>query len=398
MHRVVVIAVPLLTSLLVPAAGASHIDSDEFRKGCPFSEDEWEEDVYDCGGRIPSIQNPTFGDGTWLEDGDVVIGIAQDGVAKAYPIAILNWHEIVNDRIAGEPVVVSYCPLCASSVAYERTVDGQVLTFHVSGYLFRSDLVMVDEETHSLWPQIEGTASRGPLHGTDLALYPSETVGWGDWKERHPDTLVLERPRCGDGSTENRQGCRGEFQRDYDRNPYGGYGNTRDVGVSGQSRGDVEGLHPKDHVLGLETDQATKAYPLFLLSEQLVVNDEIGDTPVVVAWAGSDAYGYIAPEGTTFRPGDANGTMVDDQGRIYDITTGTSDTGPPMTALAGLDLFWFAWLDHHPQTQLYTSNGTVTIDHDPPKGTPGPGIGGALLAIAGAAVWAARRWRPGGSR
>ncbi len=89
------------------------------------------------------------------------------------------------------------------------------------------------------------TAARGDVHGIDLKLYPTLTMGWGDWKQRHPGTLILERPRCDDGSTEDRQGCNSQLQRDQDRTPYGGYVRA--------AKG-VEGLHPKDHVLGLALD------------------------------------------------------------------------------------------------------------------------------------------------
>ncbi|MDX1612640.1 MAG: DUF3179 domain-containing (seleno)protein, partial [Candidatus Thermoplasmatota archaeon] len=120
MHRALAVLAALSTlTWALPGASAGHIDTDEFRKGCPFSEDEWDDGVYDCGGRIPSIQAPRFAPGDWLEDGDVVIGVVQGGEAKAYPIRILDWHEIVNDEIDGVPIAVTYCPLCGSSVAYE---------------------------------------------------------------------------------------------------------------------------------------------------------------------------------------------------------------------------------------------------------------------------------------
>lgn len=418
MQRLALLAAVLVLVTVTPHAAADHIDTGEFQKGCGFTEDQWDEGVYDCGGSIPSIQDPGFvnasqADG-WLEDGDIVIGVAENGTAKAYPIKILNWHEIVNDeiepsppgdgesarpqdgQIGSEPIAVTYCPLCGSSIVFERTVGDRVLDFHVSGYLFRQDLVMVDEQTHTLWPQIEASAARGPLHGTDLALFPSTTTGWADWKELHPDTLVLERPRCDDQSTENQRGCSGgSFQRNYETFPYGSYDSNRNVGISGGSREDVRGLHPKDTVLGLTVDGTSKAYPFSNLSTEKVVNDEVGSTPVVITWFSSDGQAFERSANRTFT-WVGNGTIEDDQGNRYDAVTGASQgAAPDLEELGTVDLFWFAWLDHNPDTQLYTTNGTVTVgEHEPPGNTiPGAGVFHALavLALASLALAVTRR-------
>lgn len=377
----------------VPAASADHIPVEEFRKGCGFTEDDYEEGIYDCGGSIPSIQNPGFvsaEEADWLEDGDLVIGVQANGTAKAYPIEILDWHEIANDEIDGTPIAVTYCPLCGSAIVFERTVDDQTLDLHVSGYLYRQDLVMIDEQTHSLWPQIEGEAARGPLHGQALELYPSATTGWQDWTERHPETLVLERPRCDDDSTENRRSCSGEFQRSYGSYPYGDYQTNRDIGISGETRGTVQGLHPKATVLGVETDQARKAYPLSTISDEQVIHDRVGDTPVVVAWTGSDGVVYERTADQRFQLA-ANGTqLVDGDANRWDVANGEPVDAPePLRALESLDLFWFAWMDHNPTTELYTANGTVNVTHDPPEAqTPGPGVLATAIAIGLATAWA----------
>lgn len=394
----IVLAALALVTFGSPGVGASHVDTGEFRKGCPFSEDEWDDGVYDCGGRIPSIQNPSFlpaEEAGWLDDGDVVIGVSVNGTTRAYPISILNWHEIANDEVDGTPIVVTYCPLCGSSVVYEREVEGEVLDFHVSGYLFRSDLVMVDEQTHSLWPQIEGNAARGAFHGTSLRFFPSTTTGWSDWLEAHPETEVLERPRCGDGSTDNRGGCsQGDFQRNYNAYPYGGYESSRDAGISGQHRGDVEGIHPKDMVLGVQHQGQAKAYPFADLNELGLVNDDLEGTPLVVSWVGSDGHAFVRSSDEPFTLGPER-TLVGPDGTAYDARTGKAlDGSGQLEELDSVDLFWFAWMDHHPRTQVWTQNGTMQVTHTPPgRGIPGFSVPWSLVALAGIALVVAARRR-----
>jgi len=377
-------------------AAASHVDTRTFQKGCGFSEADWEDGVYDCQGSIPSIQAPGFVpaedvDG-WLGDDDRVIGIEGDGEAKAYPIKILNYHEIVNDEhpADGEPIVVSYCPLCGSSVVFDRTVDGRTLDFHVSGYLHKADLVMVDEQTHSLWPQILGTAADGELHGTNLQLVASSTVTWDAWRAEHPDTQVLERPRCDDGSTENRRSCSGAFQRNYERSPYGNYDEQRSVGISGDTREDVLGMHPKADVLGIQVDGQPVAVPTGPLSDEGVVHETVEGTPVAVAWFGDGAVAVRNPDERTFQLAE-DAAIEDEDGNTYDLPDGTSDTAPDLEPIPGVTLFWFAWLDQHPDTLARTDEGLQAVDgYEPPRSTPAPGPVGALAAVLAALALTAR--------
>ncbi len=112
---------------------------------------------------------------------------------RAYPLRVLTWHEIANDVVDGVPVAVTYCPLCNSGVAFERTVEGEETTFGVSGLLYADNLVMFDRATESLWPQLTGQASVGVRTGTQLRSIPMGTVGWAQFREEHPDALVLNR-------------------------------------------------------------------------------------------------------------------------------------------------------------------------------------------------------------
>jgi hypothetical protein len=143
---------------------------------------------------IPALLSPRFVrvlDATFLTDSDRVLGLDLAGDAKAYPVKILNWHEIVNDAVGGKQVVITYCPLCGSGIAFDATVQGKLHTFGVSGLLYQSDLLMYDHQSESLWSQIAMEAVAGPLTGTRLVPLFLEHTSWADWKAKHPTTVVL---------------------------------------------------------------------------------------------------------------------------------------------------------------------------------------------------------------
>ncbi len=161
---------------------------------------------------IPSIDAPIFkpvADGSELTGTDPVIGLAVGADARAYPLRILIWHEIVNDTVGGLPVTVTYCPLCNSAVVFDRRTAGRVLDFGTTGKLRNSDLVMYDRQTESWWQQFTGEAIVGELTGTELKLVPARLESFAEFKQRHPDgrLLVPNDPKL----------------RDYGRNPYVGY-------------------------------------------------------------------------------------------------------------------------------------------------------------------------------
>jgi len=237
---------------------------------------------------IASITGPALGP-DWsdhdpsLVDESLVIGVERDGMARAYPLKMLNLHEVVNDDLGG-PLLVTYCPLCASGVVADRTVDGEALTFGVSGLLWRSDLVMYDEGTDSLWSQLLAQAIRGELTGTRLALYPSIVTTWGQWRGAHADTEVLL-------PTPASKTIRGELDLQYHRNPYSGYESSRRIGVG--THGEVDDrLHPKTRVIGVAHDGVARAYTLETLAKEGVVNDTVGGLPVVVTVIGTTMVAY----------------------------------------------------------------------------------------------------------
>lgn len=260
---------------------------------------------------IPAIDHPLFeqpDQAAWLKPDSRVLGVVHNGIAKAYPIAILNWHEIVNDRISGDGVVVTYCPLCGSGVVYRARVAEQSLTFGVSGLLYNSDVLLYDRQTGSLWSQLHNYAISGPMKGQPLTPLPSSHTRWDRWREQHPQTLVLSRNT---GSI-----------RDYNRNPYSGYDESPLLffPVEFMSRA----YHPKERVIGIELDGIAKAYPfaeLAKLGDSGVLEDRLGSVPVVIQYDAEQRDGKVLQ-------GDRE--------------------------LVSTNLFWFAWFAFHPQTEVFT--------------------------------------------
>jgi hypothetical protein len=306
---------------------------------------------------IPAITEPAFGsdwsDHGGLTDEDVVVGVERGGQARAYPLRVLNWHEIVNDSLDG-PLLVTYCPLCGSAVTAERTVRGEETNFGVSGYLYQSDLVMYDDLTDSLWSQTMSTAFNGPQTGETVTLVPSSLTTWSQWTQAYPDTEVLLPPPESDTVS-------GKTSRDYSRDPYAGYDRSERVGI-GYNSYDDERLHPKAQVLGITHDGVSKAYPLGVVrkADVRVVNDEVNGLPVVVSVTAADT--LVAYERTvdgqtlTFEADGADHLSAGDT--RWERATGRAVEG----ALQGTRLtqandrspmFWFAWLDFHPETTLY---------------------------------------------
>ena len=148
-----------------------------------------------------------------MSETEPVIGLVVNGDARAYPLKILIWHEIVNDTVGGVPVTVTYCPLCNSAIVFERTVDGRILDFGTTGKLRNSDLVMYDRQSESWWQQFSGRAIVGAMTGTELKMLPSRLESWALFKERAPDGRVLVPSDAN--------------LRAYGRNPYVSY-DTRD--------------------------------------------------------------------------------------------------------------------------------------------------------------------------
>ena len=315
---------------------------------------------------IPAIDDPRFQPveaATWLEGNEPVVAFEVNGDARAYPVQILTWHEIVNDVVGGGPVAITFCPLCNSAMAFSRRVGDLVLDFGTSGRLYKSDLVMFDRQTKSLWPQIEGRAVVGPLIGSRLDVLPASMVSWADWRAAHPDGQVLSRDTG--------------FSRPYGDNPYTGYD------AEGNSpflfSGSVDGRLPAmERVLAVELGGQALAYPFTKLDRAAptAVNDTVGGQELVVFFdkgtssaldtdriaEGKDvgATGLFTPvlagRRLTFEV--QEGAFVDrETGSRWDIL-GRAVNGPlegqALEPLPHIDTFWFAWGAFRPDTEIWT--------------------------------------------
>lgn len=313
---------------------------------------------------IPSIDYPLFqpvSEVNWLEDDEPVLSLTIDGKTKAYPIRIMMWHEIVNDRLAGVPVAVTYCPLCNSGVAFERTVTEQTTTFGVSGKLYADNLVMYDRLTESLWPQLTGQASVGTLTGARLESIPVGAVGWRQFREEHPDARVLARSTGHD--------------REYLTNPYVGYDDPDSEPLFALPTDPDTRLPVKARVVGVGNGDDAVAVSRDLLADRGVQLVEVGPDRVVL-W---HAPGQVSALDTQRIPdgaeiGSVAAFVADAEGRALDFTRADDGTfrdqqtgsvwnlfgralsgplaGEQLTAVEHLDTFWFAWAAFQPETRL----------------------------------------------
>ncbi len=299
---------------------------------------------------IPPLDDPPFvpGGDTWPDPEAVVLGyVADDGVPYAFPVNILNFHEIVNATLGGRPVLVSYCPLCRSGIVYDRTLDGRVLSFGNTSALYESDLVMYDRQTNSYWWQVAGRAIVGTLTGAELTPLSSTMTRWGRWRDLHPDTLVLSRDTG--------------FRRDYDTDPFAGYADHLDSGRFPFPVSDAahdRRLPPSTVVLAVDVGGSTAVYPL---TTSGAVDDDIGDEAVVVFVLADE------PTGAAYRPiVDGRRLTFGFDGReFFDRETRSTWgmdgrarrgplTGTQLDPLPSRTTFWFALVAAFPDLQLRT--------------------------------------------
>ena len=295
---------------------------------------------------IPSIDDPVFArvqDAGFVSDSDIVMGLEIGGQAKAYPLFILVWHEIVNDEVGGIPVAVTYCPLCYTMQVFERVIDGQAVEFGTTGKLYNSNLLMYDRLTDTYWSQAIGTAVKGQLSGSVLDAVPFDIITWGDWKAVHPDTLVLTTDTG--------------HSRAYNVDPYENYYTDRRVIFPIDNRDDR--LHPKEVILGFNLGNVSKAYPQAAVESATLVNDSVGDTKILLA--------SLFPGNARAFDRMAGGQILEfeySDGRIIDTASGSvwnydglavSGTlqGQQLSRLPIEPGFWFEWAAFHPQTLLY---------------------------------------------
>ncbi len=316
---------------------------------------------------IPPIDMPEF---VSIEEAaetitapEPVVVLEIEGEAKGYPLAILIWHEIVNDEVGGQPVTITYCPLCNTAIAFDRRLDGQVLDFGTSGLLRNSDLVMWDRQTESLWQQVTGEAIVGELAGESLRFLPASLLSFAEFRAAYPDGVVLSRETG--------------FNRQYGGNPYRGYDSSERPFLFG---GPVDDRLPAlERVVGLEIEDSARAYPFQAVAGAGVVNDEIAGQPVAIFYAPDTLSALDAALIPTSRPvgsAVAYNPVVDGQllqfemrdGVIRDTSTGTEWdiagraiegplSGATLEVLPHANHFWFAFAAFYPEAEVWEAPG-----------------------------------------
>lgn len=310
---------------------------------------------------IPPIDDPAFDSleiaAQWLQPQSPLLALELNGTARAYPLAILTRHEIVNDVVDGRPVAVTFCPLCNSALVFDRRVGGETLRFGVSGNLRHSDLIMWDDLTKSWWQQFTGEGIVGEHAGAQLEILPSLLVSFGEFAQQYPAGEVLS------------PGFRG-----YGSNPYVGYDSSPQpflfFGVPD------ERLFATARVLAAFLGGEAVAWPFAALRETPVINDRIGELEVVALWQpgqtsaldGRDIDGSRDVGMAALYERELEGRLLsfalDDEGRIIDEQTGSQWNvfGTALEGeLAGSQLrqrlafphFWFAWAAFRPETRVY---------------------------------------------
>jgi len=319
---------------------------------------------------IPPIDEPIYESladaATWLTATSPVMVIDIEGDVRAYPLAILTWHEIVNDVVGGVPVVVTYCPLCNSALVFERTVSThsgrQVLDFGTSGLLYQSNLVMYDRQTRNLWTQFEGEGIVGQEYlGERLTRLPAWMFGFDQLRELHPGAQVLSRETG--------------FERDYGRNPYVGY--DADNGRPFLFRGELDArFAPMTRMVGIASGDGAVAVVDDLLRVQRSVTITLDGRELVVLWGpgqasaldtvtidagreiGQTAVYDTSLDGTVvgLEPSDTDGVFVDRaSGSRFDLRGRAIDgplEGQQLSAVPHDDTFWFVWVAFRPDTSV----------------------------------------------
>ena len=311
---------------------------------------------------IPALEDPAFESAAgvdWLPLVEPVLALEINGDARAYPLRIMTWHELVNGTVGGVPVTVSYCPLCNSAVAYDRRVGERILDFGTSGALLNSSLVMYDRQTESLWSHYTGQAVVGHLTGTELDLIPVQTVSFEKFLSAHPDGQVLSLDTG--------------HSRRYGQNPYGYYDSNDEPFLFGGPLDDR--LDPITRVVALRSDGEGAVIPYSVLAQRRVVPFAFAGRELVALYAPGTASALDSPIIAEGRDVGATGVFVasidgrplelsvDSDGSFVDAATGVaydilgqpasgSDDGSSLESVEHLDTFWFAAAAFYPDAEI----------------------------------------------
>jgi len=297
---------------------------------------------------IPPLEFPTqilpAEAAEWINDTDVVVGVEIDGDARAYPIRIIAWHEMVNDTIGGVPVSLAYCTLCGSPILFDGRVGSEVYRFGTSGLLYRSNKLMYDRNTRTLWNQFSGRPAWGPLVGQDIRLgvLPVVVTTWGDWLARHPDTTVLS---INTGFVRNYGP--GVAYNDYFNSPLTWF----NVPV------EDDRLAQKDNVYAVRVGEALTAYPIELLAQRTFAQDEVGGLAIVVVATANGEGGRAFESGEIhFQSADPAGdTLTDSEGGVWLIREDSllGPNGELLPRVGGHNAYWFAITNQVDYGQLW---------------------------------------------
>ncbi len=294
---------------------------------------------------IPALTRPKMlaaDDADYLNDSESVIGIEINGDARAYPLRVMRWHEIVNDIVGERFVSITYCPLCGTGMAFDSNINGRMGRFGVSGLLHNNGLLMYNRgaDVPSLWQQAQGKAVAGPLTGTQLEFLPVTHTSWGEWKARHPQTTVL--------SIET------GHQRNYDMNPYKDYEREEQPYFPMSAiRG---GMPLKTWVYGVVVNGRARAYPVAQLKTKRATHDKLGETNLLlIVGSGEEpnARAYLRGAHSFYFKGEQ---LTDERDRAWEMTEaalkGPDGEELPRVASAFAS-YWFAWAAFYPHTDIY---------------------------------------------
>jgi hypothetical protein len=299
---------------------------------------------------IPALDDPprvAASEAGFLTGNELVFGVSAGGAHHAYPLRYLSWHEMVNDAIGGEPVTLSYCTLCDSGIAYSgRTPEGERRTFGTSGLLYRSNKLMFDRQTYTLWSNLTGEPVVGRLarSPTRLDVLPATVTTWEDWRAAHPDTTVLKLDTG--------------FGRRWNYTYTPGAADRARAGVSFPVWLKSKALAPKAEIYALRLGSHAKAYPVERVLQAGVVNDRVGGVDLVlIGDAKSGAVRAYRRDGRTFSPAREDRELRDESGTRWRITEEAllpqTDGAPRLDRVPGHLSFWFAWYGFFPQTEIY---------------------------------------------
>ena len=257
---------------------------------------------------IPAINNPKFvnlEEVGYLKDDDIIIGVVEGDIAKAYPTRILIWHEIVNDSIKDKNIVVTYCPLCGTAMVFERDIAEITRTFGVSGLLYQSDVLMYDKQSDSLWSQLAMEAVSGKAVGSKLKWIKSKHMTWATWKKKYPNSLVLS--------------IHTGFYRNYFTNAYDSYFKS-DKTMFPVNKNRTE-LPQKSWVIGVMVNGISKAYSIDKLEKETMIKDTISGINIRVSYDKEKKQHIV----------------IDNKGE----------------QIPSVLVYWFAWQAFYPKTLLW---------------------------------------------